>query len=354
MAKGAELKTSGKVGKTTVMGIGIGAPPRLSPEEADRAAAAFVPIWQLDDAPFAAGAEIAAEDLHALASPVALKLAPPPTFGPALSPMPPEVSPAALATADEASADAVDPMMSRATVKMTPPVVLHQPAPEHQADQGLPSIIVDGVEVVPEAPPAVAAAPAVALPPAPIVAVEPPAPLREPKTDPPKARPRPPRPVAEAEAVTGSDYEVPRSKLPVIVGVILAGCAILAIVAYFMKPTTQPAPTAGSVGAPTTPTHTTPAEPATAIPPPPPVDEVPAPRAAPPTTPAATTPPVAVAPSSPPPPAAAPPRSDVRPPPASAPKAASPPPQPRAPRPSPPKKPSATPASGGIVRDNPF
>jgi len=73
---------------TTSVGLGRGGAPAaeatLSPEEAERAAAAFVPLWQLDDAPFAAGSKVADDDLRslsgALTAPLALQLAPPPVI----------------------------------------------------------------------------------------------------------------------------------------------------------------------------------------------------------------------------------------------------------------------------------
>jgi len=162
----------------------------LSPEDAERAAAAIVPLWQFDEAPFAAGAQVAESDLASLAGvgamPLALQLAPAPVLGAAIAPIvsdPTVVTPAP--TDGGADGESGDPeLMSRATVRMAP---LLQPLPARPTEPSLPSVIVEetvalaaeassSVIVAPDPAPPVVAAPA----PEPVVVAAPPAPLREP------------------------------------------------------------------------------------------------------------------------------------------------------------------------------
>ena len=141
MAKGGGRKPSekqmspaqgsggGKFGSRTLIGV----TPALSAEDAERAAEAFVPLWQLDDAPFAAGAKLGEDDLRSLAgpltAPLALQHAPPPVIRAATS----------AAGSTDSSVDPRHELATRATVKMTPvPAALHQPSPAHPTEPELP------------------------------------------------------------------------------------------------------------------------------------------------------------------------------------------------------------------------
>ena len=325
----------------------------LSPEDAERAAAAIVPLWQFDEAPFAAGAQVAESDLASLAGvgamPLALQLAPAPVLGAAIAPIvsdPTVVTPAP--TDGGADGESGDPeLMSRATVRMAP---LLQPLPARPTEPSLPSVIVEetvalaaeassSVIVAPDPAPPVVAAPA----PEPVVVAAPPAPLREPKTDPPAARAPSKQPVpseprskrdrtAEAAApISGSGYTVPRSRTPLVLGGI-GGAALVVLAGYFVNSAmSAPEPPAKTTTVATSVTPGAPTVPVVAIPPPPPP------------------PPVVVANPTPPPPRTAPPPASQPP----APKWSLVPPS-SPPHKPPPKNSSPPPSTGGIVRDNPF
>jgi hypothetical protein len=407
MAKGAGRKASEK-GSSVVPGGSGARVGGLSPEEAERAAEAFVPLWQLDEAPFAASSNVTDADLRALAGPLtasaALQLAPPPVIGAAVPPVESAVTqPMAveLLQPQDAAPPTMDAdLMSRATIRMAPPVTLHQPIPRRPTEPDLPSVIVEEsepalpaspvdvdrqMETVPIRSDQVAAhvasqlasqvtIPMATVSPAKVAAAfaqASPA-AREPKTDPPSRPARAPRtgrPSGDVAQAPVAAYQLPRnrSSLMVIGGVV--GSAVLLLAVYFVSNAmSAPEPSTAA----TAPTSASPAHgrgsettsPGPNIPPPPPVDETPATvttAASPSPTPVA--PPKAVAPT-----AALPPASPPRPapPPAAPPPVAAAPPStkwmpspptPRPARPTPPpaaKNPSTSPASGGIVRDNPF
>ena len=350
----------------------------LSPDEADRAAAAFVPLWQFDDAPFAASPKVAEADLRALSSPkatlIGMQLATAPVLTAAIAapapvdPPPPVV--AALPPAPAAPTEQ-DLSMSRSTIKMTP---LHQPNVERPADPDLPSVIVDAGT------PAAGAVAADVLPTsealrdqktAPLRVARPAAPpeapraeLRGPKTIPPTSRARSaprPRPVADPEDLAGAGYKLPRSRTPLMIGLGIAGSAVLILAVYAVSS----AMSSPSTPAATSVTRTDPsprtADPGPAIPPPPPADEAPVAAAPPPPAP----PPPAPVPDPANIPVATPANLPAAPPihaathatPSPPAVAAAPPPlKPAAPpaHPAKPRNPPPAPASGGIVRDNPF
>jgi hypothetical protein len=365
MAKGSGRNASDSDGGPSPEG-GARMAAVFSPEEAERAAAAIVPLWQLDEAPFEA-APSAGADLLALAAPlasaVALQLDPPPVIGAAAAPI--ATNGAATENRTAAGNAGHDELMSRATIRMAPSVTLHQPLPKRPTEPILPSIMVDAVAAAAVAPaPVPAPVPAepsvvVALPfvatvattatvvPAktprvadPVEAVSAPSRLREPKTDPPGSRRRV---VSEADAAV---YGVPRSRTPLVVGGAVVGALVLVLGVYFVT-TARSAPETSSPV--TTAPTTVPGAPTVAgasLPPPPPAGEGPAPA---PTPVVATPTPPPAAPAPRPVPVAATP-TPVTP---------SPPPAPPRPTPvTPPphrgKNPPKPAAPGAIVRDNPF
>ncbi len=376
MAKGGGRKPSekqmspaqgsggGKFGSRTLIGV----TPALSAEDAERAAEAFVPLWQLDDAPFAAGAKLGEDDLRSLAgpltAPLALQHAPPPVIRAATS----------AAGSTDSSVDPRHELATRATVKMTPvPAALHQPSPAHPTEPELPSVIVAEPEpVLPAAPVSagpISAQPISAQPISAQPASEPPAPAR--KTDPP-ARRAPP--LAATQPMSGlvslatspaptAVYALPRSRTPMLVGIGGAGVVILGIVIYLASGSSasDASKSTTAVTAPTT--HGT--QPTVNIPPPPPIDEAPpAPTATATATaivpPPQRLPPVAAQPATPTPTSVPVTTPAVYTPPTAAPAqtprmAANPPaPPPQTQTRKPPKNPPPPPAPGGIVRDNPF
>ena len=343
----------------------------LSPEEAEKAAAAFAPLWQLDDAPFEVGAGLtlnASEGLRALAEPiaaaVATNLGPTPAVSapilplgghPTLPAVPSPMRGEVLENTTPAAAESE--LMSRATVRMAPPVAVHQPIAARPTEPALPSIIIAESAaphppvVAPELPPAPPREPPapssfqLVTAPMPLIARPPPAP--EPSADfpPPRRQLRTDPPVAPGRsarrAPLDAEYRVPRSRTPVVVGVAILGSALLAFGGYALLSGNASPPPPVHAETPPRPTAADPSGPA--IPPPVPPDEAPVAVQPPPGVPPAPTP---VAPArvhaSPPP----------QPPPvAQAPKA----PPPARPPPKPPaSKNSTSPATGGIVRDNPF
>jgi hypothetical protein len=362
------------VGQKTQIGMAPLAPKReggmISVEEADRAASAFVPLWQFDEAPFAAGGKVPETELNALAAPrvtpIDLHLAPAPMLAApaavaaivadAVVMVAPR-TPATVTTAEPAPTSSEhDLLMSRATVRMTP--APHQPQAARVTDPELPSVIVDAplvepirnrvtVQVRVPTPPPDAAPPGAGPPPQ----------LREPKTDPPMARARPARPVSDADDAGTVPYGLPRSRTPLLVVGGIVGSALLILAVYAVSSAMSATPPPSTAGADTTgtpppraaavPPHT--AEPGVGIPPPPPPDDTPT------VSPPRTPPVVAVAP-----PPVIPVATPAMLPPAPPPRAATPPsPPPRsnaAPphRPATPRNPTPTAAPGGIVRDNPF
>jgi len=354
----------------------------LSAEDAERASLEFIPIWQLDDAPFTAPSAATHADLGSLAgastSAVTL-LGPAPVLG-AVGIQP--VADAGISTAtirmtapaDMALGDAplesglAEPndadLASRATIRMTP--ALHQPVPAREKEPSLPSVIVEqsdpGLAAVPA--PASVRAPIEAAPPVePAAPASVRAPLREPKTDPPAARARSAPTIATRRdrpaSGGGSAYRAPQKRNPVVIGSLVIGAGAIALGLYFMSST----PTAPEPVAPVT--HIVPPQPQVAIPAIPAVDDTP-PVAQP--TPSPAEPPIPTAPPapavpvvpptpSPTPPPFPPPAVSPSPAPPHTPRASSNPvPTPKAPAaPRPPtSKTSSPPTPGGIVRDNPF
>jgi len=357
----------------------------LSAEDAERASLEFIPIWQLDDAPFTAPSAATHEGLGSLAgastSAVTL-LGPAPVLG-AVGIQP--VADTGISTATirmTAPADMTfgdgplesglaEPndadLASRATIRMTP--ALHQPVPAREKEPSLPSVIVEqsdpGLAAVPApasvrppletAPPVEPAAPASVR-----------APLREPKTDPPAARARSAPTIATRRdrpaSGGGSAYRAPQKRNPVVIGSLVIGAGAIALGLYFMSST----PTAPEPVAPVT--HIVPPQPQVvipAVPAIPPVDDTPPvaqptpSSAAPPIPPAQPAPAVSAVPPtpSPTPPPFPPPAVSPSPAPPHTPRASSNPvPTPKAPAaPRPPtSKTSSPPTPGGIVRDNPF
>ncbi len=317
----------------------------LSPEEAERAAAAFVPLWQLDEAPFEAGAGVPEADLAELTgpltAPLALQLAPPPVIGAPSVPTAQDEGPVTEAGPPTeqmpagAFANGASETMRTALVK---------PLPARPTEPELPSVIVEAVKVLPAEvlpPPKPAVVPP--APPAPVAIAAPPAS----EGSLPSSR------SGRSDASTDS-YMMPRkSRAPLVVASMAIGVAVV-LAGYFVTSAssapehTEPVSTHPPPG---TPSPGTPTVATVAIPPPPPPVVAEAPPTpptpvvvAPPPPPVAAPPPVAVAPSPPPrvsaPPPAATPRWT---------------PVPPAPTPRKPTKPSSPPpSSGGIVRDNPF
>jgi hypothetical protein len=366
----------------------------LSPDDADRAAAAFVPLWQFDEAPFAASPKVAEAEVRALASPrgtlIGMQLATAPVLSApapaprapiaaAVVPAPvaapaPVIAPAPIVAAAAPAPDAVaehELLMSRATIKMTP---LHQPNVERPADPDLPSVIVDaGTPAAPPVEQAVASfrdektVPVRVVPPPPSDAppmelrgpkTDPPTAPRGPKTDPPMARARPaPRHVVDPDELPVG-YSLPRSRTPMLIGAGIAGSAVLILAVYAVSNAMSATPPATSTSSHADmPART--ADPGPAIPPPSPADEAP----------------VVAAPATPPGPAAAPPATPAANIPVATPAMLPPAPpihtsthaatQPPSPTPPPrstsapthtakPRNPTPAPAAGGIVRDNPF
>jgi len=329
----------------------------LSPEEADRVATSFVPLWQADQAPFEARPAIAIDDPRGhtgpLAAPVALQLPPvvtapiqPVATEPVRSPSSPDDAPPGTNGVSGAAAD----------LRPAPLSAPHQPIPERAPDPELPSVIVESSN--PNLP-AVAPAPAAAAPPpkpqaedltpflhapppaavaapAPAVVASPVARPREPRTDPPSVRAR----NAAPPAADVDTYSVPaKSRTPLIIGAVVGSAALIflvyAVSSRSSAPTTPPAQVTAAAR---------PVEPAVNIPPPS-TEEAPSPPA-PTTTPAAPPAPVkattshSTTPSTPSPAA----------PPAVAPQTPVATPSHH----SKPKNPSTSGATGGIVRDNPF
>jgi hypothetical protein len=339
-------------GRTTTEDEGA----RLSVEDADRAAAAFVPLWQFDEAPFAASPKLADAELHALSVPAAAAavLVPTPAFG-------------ASASAPTVSAASTEQELleSRSTVKMTP---VHIPNAPRPTEPELPSVML--VESATPAP----VAPGDPLRDKVTVSVRTVSPVkpdaspesqREPKTDPALSRARPARrPMAEPDDV-GAGYNLPRSRTPLLVGVGVLGSALLIVIVYAISSAMSGPPAAASSTSTASAMHTEtpprPAEPGVGIPPPPAVDDTTAAAPPPAAAPAPTPPPPVVA--APPPPPPVPVVNVASLPPAPPPHAVHEPPPPVAhtihtapppARPRPPRKSTPTPASGGIVRDNPF
>ncbi len=256
MANGSATGSSNVDGGASLVG-GADTGPPFSPEAAERAAAAFVPLWQLDDAPFSARHENDGgnAELLALGAPVsngiALNIAASLTLGAVEGAKP--------------TPDSTDKMASTAP---------RQPLPRHPTAPSLPSIIVEGpVEAAePETEVSGSSAPALA-------AVEPAAPAtervqaREPKTDPP-GRPKRQR-VVEADST--ASYNVPRSRTPMLLAAAAIVSAALVIGVYFAAsgstPPAQPqqaaaiSPQSAAPGAPTVPPR--------APPPPLPPDDTP-------------------------------------------------------------------------------
>ena len=252
--------------------------------------------------------------------------------------------------------------MSRATVRMTPPP--HQPPSGRETEPELPSVIVEAPVVAPIRN-RVTVQVRVPSPPAESPAAGPPPQLREPKTDPPMSRARPARPVSDADDIGTVPFRLPRSRTPMLVGVGIVGSALLVLGVYAVSNAMSATPPASSTAGTDT-TGSPPAraaaaaqhpEPGVGIPPPPPLDDTPAappPRATPVTAAAPPAIPVATPAMLPPAPAAPPHAAPPAPPPAPPPRSNAPanPAPPR--RPATPRNPTPSPASGGIVRDNPF
>jgi hypothetical protein len=362
MPKGAGRKTFEKAASMK------GAPSvadTISPEDAERAAASFVPLWQFDDASFEVGAKVSDEDIHSLASPVAAVIVP-----------------AAAVTAAPAQAAPVDGIVTATNHAPVVPPPSARPQPE-AAD----SVILGPgvVAATPEPPAPVTAGKRTVIGLAPVAPVgAPPVAESSPPLAPPSARPagQPPgvgsaseaaspavangnaggaiprssRPVAEAvpaprPRVTSDAvlYPTPRRRGPVLAMMAIVGSGVIVLAIYFVSTAmSAPAP----VSATPTATHAPP-EPKVNIPPPPPVDETPvaATTAAPVATPqsAAAAPPHATQAPSP-----QPPRTVA----ASSPPVISRPTAPSTPhttpRPAAAKNPSPSPHPGDIVRDNPF
>lgn len=273
----------------------------ISPEDAERFAAAFRPSWELDDAPFTQGTALAKEDLLSLsadANTIVDATRPDEPFGPTPS----------------SSQPAANPL-----VNTQPLVAKPQKPPPPKAAQAVPAPTgYDGV-----------------------------APLYI----------KPARKGGQSSATsTRDDLEVPikKSNKGIIFAVI--GVVVLAGVGFALKVALS-----GDDSKPTTPTQTQTTSPtedtSRAVPPPPPATEATAATPAPKPTapaPATTTPPKDTATS-----AVAAANTHFTPPtpPAPSPKpvAAAPQPKPQ-PQPQPPSQPKTPPkpAGGGIVRDNPF
>jgi hypothetical protein len=383
MGKGSGRKTSEREAVTSST---AGEMPTLTPEEAERASLEIVPLWQLDEADFAAGPGVAGDDLRALAAPliapVTLQLTPAPSIG-AIAPLPSPHKTLSLGLPPpEPGKDGVDVVIDAAPVvngegsdlatRATMRLEAHAPLAPRKTEPELPSIMVDGPAV--ELPPAPPAPPPVELPSpvvtAPLIAVAAAAQLGEPRE--PSAPPRPKKkkkpgaiPGSSAARARGSapdmsssgNYKVPRSKTPLIVGSSVA-VVVAALGIYLMSGGTSSAKS----GEATDTVVTRPEPQGPKIPPPPPADEAPESPAVsrpspvsavaqqPPRVQQAVTPSVAQAPLAPnpftPP---APPPPAPHPPPRSTPAIAAAPPAPRKPAP---QKPAS--AGGAIVRDNPF
>ena len=340
----------------------------ISPEDAERAAAAFSPLWQLDEAPFKPGPDLPAAEVQALAAPPGVMLDPrqvsasatapaAPLPVPAPTPSPPVVSdPSKDRGVTEADLVPDDSPTAGDAALNDMPRVLHQPISARPAEPVLPSVIVAESEPVlppsftPAAPADVApAAPADVA--APAVVVEKAASEGPREVEPAITREKPATRVGPPAAAPVEDYQVPRSRLPLVLGWGALGCVVVGLAVYFVGAARSGHRAAPGVSAGIA--HTAPVA-AVTIPLPPPADETP------PTPPAASAPPAEAATAAAAAPVAAgttaPQVTEPTPPPRRTPSQAAetkpaPPRVPRSPRP---KTPSPAPAPGNIVRVNPF
>ena len=324
MSKGAGRKPSEKASSAQTSSAGV---ESISPDEAERAAASFVPLWQFDEAPFEAGGKVSDSDLSALAAPVAAVIVVPP-------------APPTGIAAPQAGLEPEPPAPVAAA-----PVLEPVPPP--------PALV-----VVPPPPPDLGPAESVIL--APDVAPAPP-PSERPaarRTDPPsrpptKTVPSVPRserlPAARAKAISEDVvYPATKSRVPLVIIGAVGSAAIVFGIYFVSNAMSAPSQPPVAVTATPRPTQTT-----VNIPPPPPPDE---------------TPPIPIVTKAPPPPptvAAIPTMAATSLPPAPLPPAprvggglpgapARPPGVPHAPRPPATKNSSPAAHPGDIVRDNPF
>jgi hypothetical protein len=357
MAKAEERSTT-----STTPDPSPGKAAALSPEDAERAAAAFSPLWQLAEAPFTAGPQLPAAEVQALAEAPGVTLDPEPSSGSATIPIAPAPTPpvAAPPAAEDGVTDAdlvpdEGPSASD-TAPTDMPRTFHQPILARPPDPVLPTVIVEESEPV-LAPTFTPAAPADVVPAAPadvaasVAAIEPAPKQSFRKTDPAITRMAPPPRVKQPVVAPAEEYQVPRSRLPLVIGWGALGCVVVGLAVYLFFGVARSGPRA-TPGVSAALAHTAP-EPAVTIPPPPPADE------APPAPPTATAQPafapvatVTVGVSAP----TAAQAAEPTPPPrrAPAPAAEAQPAPPRAARPMRNKPPSPTPAPGNIVRVNPF
>jgi hypothetical protein len=323
MSKGAGRKTFERGASTKGASTAVDA---LSPEDAERAAASFVPLWEFDEASFEVGGKVSDDDLNTLAAPVAAVLVPSALLRAAPEEPPPR------------SSGRHTPLPPRPDDPLLPSVVI---AGEEPAANGAPEPI--PLVSLPQAP-----APAVILAPA-IATAAVPAPPSVAKAQPKAIQALPaPRPSLTSDAIL---YPMPRRRGPVLAAVAVVGSAAIVMAIYFVSTAmSAPAPVSVTPAA----THS-PEPPKVNIPPPPPPDEAPAAGTSSPNVGAAraTSPVVPTPASSPVSPISPAPRTVVSSPPVPA--VAHPVATPRPPtRPAAGKNPSPPPHPGDIVRDNPF
>jgi hypothetical protein len=230
----------------------------VSAEDAESLAAQFRPAWELDEAPFAAGAPVAGSDVDALAQPgganvapaAAAELAPPPpapTFAAGSTILGAGPSPAALEAAIAAApaASPAGPGMnggSKTMLGMAAPI-MPPPAPAVAQPAQITAPVLAVAQPAQPAPPVAV----ISEPDRPLIRSERPPAMGVGVSASRAARPAVVRPIVEAQNAGASDeYAVPRkSNLPMIAGIsaVLVALAGVGIAAKFAFGSDPPAPT---------------------------------------------------------------------------------------------------------------